>query len=125
MEKFREMVAAQGGDLDAPRPIAPASELTATHAGCVAAIDAEKLGMALIEMGAGRKKLGDKIDFATGLEMLVRLGESVERGQPIVRVFARSPNAEIGRQMIAEAITISNQPYSAPRLIVERIEASS
>lgn len=125
LEKFREMVDFQGGELDAPRAVATASEITAPHAGYVAGIDAEKLGMALVEMDAGRKKLGDRIDFTTGLEMLVRLGDRVERGQPLVRAFAHSRHAEIARRMIAEAITIADKPCPAPQLIVKRIEAST
>ena len=122
LEKFREMVAAQGGDLDAPRPIAPKSEVLADRAGYVAAINAEQLGMAIIELGGGRKKLGDKLDFSTGLEMLVRLGEKIDRGQPLANVFAPADKAPVARKMIADAITIADQPVQPPPLIVERIE---
>ncbi len=96
MEKFREMVAAQGGNLDAKRPIAPASEVTAAKSGYVAAMNVEQLGFAIIELGGGRQKLGDKLDFSTGLEMLVRLGDKVEKGQPLVRLFA--PRESLHRQ---------------------------
>jgi pyrimidine-nucleoside phosphorylase len=124
LAKFREMVAAQGGDLDEPRPIAPVSEVTAAQNGYIAAMNAEQLGMALIELGGGRKKLDDQVDHSVGLEMLVRLGDRVEKGQPLVRVFAHASNAPVGRKMIAEAITISEQPTQPPKLIVERIEPS-
>jgi pyrimidine-nucleoside phosphorylase len=122
LEKLREMVAAQGGDLDAPRPIAPKSELLADRAGYVAAINAEQLGMAIIELGGGRKKLGDKLDFSTGLEMRVRLGEKIDLGQPLANVFAPADKAPAARKMIADAITIADQPVQPPPLIVERIE---
>ena len=122
LEKLREMVAAQGGDLDAPRPIAPKSEVLADRAGYVAAIDAEQLGMAIIELGGGRKKLGDKLDFSTGLEMRVRLGEKIDRGQPLANVFAPADKAPVAQKMIADAITIADQPVQPPPLIVERIE---
>ena len=49
----------------------------------------KRLGYVIIELGGGRKKLGDKLDLSTGLEMLVRLGDTVEAGQPLVRVFAK------------------------------------
>jgi pyrimidine-nucleoside phosphorylase len=124
LEKFREMVAAQGGNLDAKRPIAPASEVTASKAGYIASMNVEQLGFAIIELGGGRQKLGDKLDFSTGLEMLVRLGDKVTPGQPLVRLFAPAAKAPVAQKMISSAITISDGPVTPPPLIVERIEAT-
>lgn len=114
LEKFVEMVAAQGGDLDRPRPIAAASEVLSLHTGQVTAIDTEQLGLAIIELGGGRKVLSDKIDFSTGLEMLVRLGDRVERGQPLVKLFAHPHHREHAVAMIQRAIRVeaSAQPVS-------------
>jgi pyrimidine-nucleoside phosphorylase len=123
LEKFREMVAAQGGDLDEERHIAPASEVTAAKAGYVASMNVEQLGFAIIELGGGRQKLGDKLDFSTGLEMLVRLGDKVDQGEPLVRVFAHHDKAEVARQMVSAAISLSDAPVKPPPLIVERIAA--
>src|SRR6185295_1643446 len=106
MEKFREMVTAQGGDLDKLVPAAPAVALPANRVGYVTAMNCEQLGMALIEMGGGRKKLGDKVDHSIGLELLVRLGDPVERDQPIANVYCPSSKSSAGIQMIMEAITI-------------------
>lgn len=121
LEKFREMVAAQGGDLDAPRPVAPAQEMTSPAAGCVTTIDTERLGRVIIELGGGRKKLGDELDLSVGLEMLVRLGDQVDQGQPLVRVFAKPDAAEAVRGDLLAAITIGDNPIDPPPLIVERI----
>jgi pyrimidine-nucleoside phosphorylase len=121
LEKFREMVAAQGGHLDAPRPVAPANELTSPWDGYVTAIDTERLGYAIIHLGGGRKQLGDKIDFSVGLEMMVRLGDTVEKSQPLVRIFAKpEAAAEVKRDVLA-AITIDDTRNEPPPLIVERI----
>jgi pyrimidine-nucleoside phosphorylase len=124
MEKFREMVAAQGGDLDKLVSAAPAVALPGNRVGYITAMNCEQLGMALIEMGGGRKKLGDKVDHSIGLEMLVRLGDRVERDQPIANVYAPSSKSAAGIQMVLEAITIGEEPIEPPPLIVERIEAS-
>jgi pyrimidine-nucleoside phosphorylase len=123
LEKFREMVAAQGGDLDAPRPVAPAQEMAAPRAGYVSAINTEQLGRVIIELGGGRKKLDDVLDLSTGLEMLVRLGDRIDQGQPIVRVFARSEAAQTVQDELLAAITIGDSPVEPPPLIVERIDA--
>ena len=124
MEKFREMVAAQGGDLDAARPIAPANELHSPRSGFVVAVDTEQLGRAIIEFGGGRKRLGDKLDLSVGLEMLVRLGDRVDAGQPLLRFFARPDAAAKGRDDLLQAITIGDNSVAPPLLIVERIEPS-
>jgi pyrimidine-nucleoside phosphorylase len=123
LEKFRDMVAAQGGDLDGPRPVAPAHELVSPWDGYVTAIDTERLGYVIIHLGGGRKQLGDKLDLSVGLEMLVRLGDAVEAHQPLVCVFA-PPEAvpHIQRDLLA-AITIGDNPIDPPPLIVERISS--
>jgi pyrimidine-nucleoside phosphorylase len=121
LEKFREMVAAQGGDLDAPRPLAPAHEVASPSAGNITAIDTERLGYAIINLGGGRKQLGDNLDLSVGLEMLVRLGDAVERGQPLVRVFAGSDALPRVRNDLLAAITIGDNRVEPPPLIVERV----
>jgi len=121
LEKFREMVAAQGGDLYAPRPVATAHNLDSPWEGFVTAIDTERLGYAMIHLGGGRKKLGDKLDYSVGLEMLVRLGDAVEKGQPRMRVFA-SPEAvpHVQRDLLS-AIMIGDTRLEPPPLIAERV----
>jgi len=122
LEKFREMVSTQGGDLDAARPVAPAHEIGSPWGGYVTAIDTERLGYVIINLGGGRKKLGDVLDLSVGLEMLVRLGDAVDAGQPLVRVFAESDAvAGIKRDLLA-AITIGDNAVEPPPLVVERIE---
>jgi pyrimidine-nucleoside phosphorylase len=121
LEKFREMVAAQGGNLDAPRPVAPAQEVASPRAGYVTAINTEAIGIVIIELGGGRKKLGDKLDLSVGLEMLVRLGNRVTAGQPLVRVFAKPDAAARIQPDLLAAITIGDRPIVPPPLIAERI----
>ena len=121
-EKLAEMVRAQEGDLDAPRPRAAEQMLTAERAGVVTAIDAEGLGRAIIELGGGRAALSDKIDPTVGLEILIRLGDSVEAGQPLVRLFVNQKGADEAARLTADAIQLADAPLAAPPLIVERID---
>jgi thymidine phosphorylase len=123
LEKFREMVAAQGGNLDAPRRVAPAHDIPSPWDGCVAAIDTERLGYVVINLGGGRRQLGDKLDLSIGFEMLVRLGDQVERGQPVARLFAEAEAVTHIKRDLLAAITIEDNPIVAPPLIVERIGA--
>lgn len=121
LEKFREMVAAEGGDLDAPRPVAPAHDIASPYAGFVTAIDTERLGYVVINLGGGRRQLGDKLDLSVGFEMLVRLGEKVDTGQPLARIFAQPDAVHHVKRDLLAAITISDDAIEPPPLIVERI----
>lgn len=122
LEKFAQMVSAQGGDLSAPRPRAEPVEVVAAGAGSVASIDTEMLGYAVIELGGGRKQKGDPIDHSVGLEMLVRLGDRVEAGQPIARLFAGDSGSDRAVAMASEAITVADGEASRPELILSRVE---
>ncbi len=121
MDKFREMVRAQGGDLDAPRPRAAKATLTSDANGFIGSIDVEQLGWAIIEMGGGRKHVGQSIDHSVGLEMLVRLGDRIEHGQPLVNVFARAENRDAALAQVRSAIRIAKDPCIPTPLIAERI----
>jgi thymidine phosphorylase len=120
-EKFNEMIVAQGGDPTAKLTIAPESDLPAPRAGYLASIDAEKLGQAVIAMGGGRQQLTDKLDHSTGFEMLTRLGEKIEPGQPLLRLFAKPDVAERVRPMILEAINLADKPPPTNELILDRL----
>jgi pyrimidine-nucleoside phosphorylase len=121
LDKFREMVAAQGGDLDAPRSVAPAHTVVSPLEGCITAIDTERLGYVVIHLGGGRRQLNDKLDLSVGFEMLVRIGDTVEKGQPLARIFAKADAvAEVKRDLLA-AVTIGDESAAPMPLIVERI----
>jgi len=122
LEKLREMVRAQGGNLDAPRPIAPATEVVASSDGYVSSMDCEALGQAVVILGGGRWQVIDQVDHSVGLEMLVRLGDEVAMGQPLVRIFAK--DAENVSDSIREAIVIRDEPPESTSLITGRIAHS-
>jgi pyrimidine-nucleoside phosphorylase len=93
---FRVTVEAQGGDpaiVDGARALeaAPAEEvLCAERPGQVAFGDLRELGRAVVDLGGGRKQLGDAIDPAVGLVLEVEEGQRVEAGVPLVRVRHRA-----------------------------------
>jgi pyrimidine-nucleoside phosphorylase/thymidine phosphorylase len=115
------MIAAQGGDPTAKLAIAQASDLLAPRAGYLASIDAEKLGQAVIAMGGGRQKLGDRLDHSTGFQMLRRFSDQIEAGEPLLRLFAKPNLAERVRPMLLEAIRLSDERPKPSPLILERI----
>ncbi|MDC0935342.1 thymidine phosphorylase [Pirellulales bacterium] len=121
-ERLAQMVAVQGGDLDASRRVAPASEATSAAEGYVAEVDAERLGQVIIVLGGGRKQKGDALDHSTGLEMQVRLGDKVAVGQPLATVFAPQAAVPEAEAMIREAIVLSNEAPPPSPLILDRVE---
>ncbi len=123
-EKFREMAVAQGGDPDAPRPVAPKCAVIATRSGYVAAVDAEQFGNTVIQLGGGRRIKSDTIDPSIGLEMLVRTGDRVEAGQPLLHIFAKHDAAAAVSAKLTAAIEISDAPPLSLPLIAERIPKS-
>jgi pyrimidine-nucleoside phosphorylase len=125
LAKFHAMVAAQGGDLAAPRHRAPAGTVASAVAGFVTLIHTEQLGQALVDMGGGRRQKGDRIDPSVGLEMLVRLGDRVEPGQPLVRVFADDALAQRVRPQLAAALVVGSAPPAPTPLIRERVTAEA
>ncbi|MCH2201102.1 MAG: thymidine phosphorylase [Fuerstiella sp.] len=122
MERFEMLVAAQSGDLGTRRPFAPAAEVTSEQSGIVSAIDTQAIGWSIIAMGGGRQKLSDQIDHSVGIEMLVRVGDTVTSGQPLMRMFTRNPDRF--RPELRGSITLSDHA-SPPVLIADRIAGES
>jgi pyrimidine-nucleoside phosphorylase len=95
-EKFKTLIEVQGGDigyLDDPGrfPKAPLIEsLLSPHSGYLAKIDARIVGETSVDLGAGRAKKSDSIDHAVGIEVLHKVGDFVEQGQPVFIVHANS-----------------------------------
>lgn len=124
LDKFREMVRLQGGDAgvadDTSRlPRARVlQELTAPSQGCVASVDAELVGRACITLGAGRRKVTDTVNHAVGISGIVKVGEKVEAGQPVLTIHADSDNAAAGASLLlSEAVAVSESPVAPPPLI--------
>jgi pyrimidine-nucleoside phosphorylase len=95
MHKFRQMVAAQGGDLamvDNPErlPQAPIIEtVTSPRTGFVSTIDAGQIGWSCLQLGAGRQVKSDEIDLAVGMIIPTKVGDFVQEGDALGTVYAR------------------------------------
>jgi len=126
--KFRELVAAQGGDVsqvDDPSklPRAPRIEtLRAPRTAYVSAIAADQVGIASVRLGAGREKKGDPIDHRTGILLHAKVGDRVERGQPYADVHVAGKPADADAiAMIRGAFGWSARRVPRRRLILGRI----
>ena len=119
--KLEEMVKSHGGDLNRKREIAASHAVESKESGFVSRINAERLGLAVIEMGGGRKKLGDQIDHSSGIEFLVRIGDKIEKGQPLANVFCNSNSTQYAIELVGASVGVTDSEVPAPELIVESL----
>jgi thymidine phosphorylase len=120
-ERFARMVTALGGPADIvecpDRHLARAPiELAAVPdvAGVLARVDARALGLIVVELGGGRRRVEDSIDAAVGLAEVRGVGEVVDRDRPIAIVHARSAaDAEAAAMRLREAVTVGDEPGAA------------
>ncbi|OBZ08076.1 pyrimidine-nucleoside phosphorylase [Bacillus sp. FJAT-26390] len=126
LAKFKAFLAAQGGDAAvvddfSKLPQAPAIiEVTAASSGFVNAIEAEQLGLAAMLLGAGRATKDATIDYAVGVTLRKKVGDSVESGETLALLHVREAN-ESAREVaerVRHAYTIqANQPAARPLLL--------
>jgi pyrimidine-nucleoside phosphorylase len=125
LEKFHQMVAAQGGDLSAKLPAAKQTkEIAATATGYVHSIECDQLGYAVIALGGGRTMASDTIDFAVGFERPKKIGDPVTRGESLIVMHYNDPaRAAEAERMVQQAYDIRPDPVVArPKLIVDRVD---
>ena len=126
MDVWRKMISAQGGDNNAPLPVAKEKlEITASTSGKLLTLDAMKVGVAAWRLGAGRQKQGEVLQLGAGVEIHVKPGDMVKSGQSILTLhtddstrFARAQEVLTGAYSIGGSDDIVKQ---LP-LVIERIE---
>jgi pyrimidine-nucleoside phosphorylase len=125
LQAFARMVEAQGGDpgvTEDPWSVLPRAplirSLVADRGGFLAAVEAEEIGRASVDLGAGRRKKGDPIDPAAGIVFEPKVGDRLEEGQEIGTIHARDEGAAEGaaRKVLA-SLTLSEEPVEAPPLV--------
>jgi pyrimidine-nucleoside phosphorylase len=129
---FREMVAAQGGDLHAldagaafHTPLCR-RDFCADRSGYFSTADCTKIGWAVQRLGAGRERAGEPVEPHAGLEMHVKLGDRVEAGQPLVTLFTQNEAlfAE-PEHLLRAAIVIADAPGEPSPLVGKIISADN
>jgi thymidine phosphorylase len=92
MDRFRRLIAAQGGDLSVPLPIGSCSEtVTAARGGTMGDIDAMAVGLAAWRLGAGRSRPGEAVQPGAGIKIHRRPGEPVAAGEPLFTLYTDAP----------------------------------
>lgn len=94
----------------------------APRAGVVAGLDARSIGLAAVKLGAGRRKVGEKIDLAAGFLLKKKVGSGVKRGEPLGMVLG----SDLGRvrqaaRLLLATYRFSTGPVRPSRLLLGRL----
>jgi len=123
MDRFRRLIAAQGGDLSVPLPLgAHAETVTAARGGTMGDIDAMAVGLAAWRLGAGRPRPGVAVQSGAGVRIHRRPGEPVAAGEPLFTLYTDTPErfaaalAELGGGW-----SVGDTPPVSRPLIIDRI----
>jgi thymidine phosphorylase len=123
MDTWRRMVAAQGGDPDAPLPLAAeTTEVVAPASGVLTEIDAFAVGIAAWRLGAGRARKEDAVSAAAGVMLRHQRGAVVQAGEVLAVLHAddaaRFPGA---LEALSAAFSIGAQAGESPPRVLERV----
>ena len=128
VEKFREVIANQGGD---PRvvddyarmpSVTESQTVTAARDGFVSGLQAENIGRAAVALGAGRAKLEDLVDPAVGIDVERPVGSPVRKGDVILVVRHRAGRglAE-AMPLLTAAVNVGDAAPVVPAVVVEEV----
>jgi pyrimidine-nucleoside phosphorylase len=128
LAKFRDFVVAQGGDggmIDEPArlPTAPVQQpVTAPRPGYLQRIDARALGLAVVELGGGRQRKGDAIDYRVGIVAPAKVGDRLAAGDPLCTIHAADDaSAAAILSTVQEAYTLAAEPVAPLATVYARV----
>lgn len=127
LARFKAMIKAQHGD---PNVVDDYSlmphakyqiEYPAQKGGVIAKLTADEIGMASMLMGGGRQKADDQLDYAVGIELHKKIGDSVQKGESIMTIWSNREDIDDVKELLDQAVTIKESAQQ-PTLIHETIE---
>ena len=124
LEKFEEMIEAQGGDLN---DIYSKNNFARNHikiksreTGYIKSINTEKIGWALVEMGCGKKVISDTLDHSAGIKTNYKVGDKIYKGDTFYELFGfNEKKLKNAKKMLTKAFIISEQEQEQEKLIIE------
>ena len=126
MDKWNQMISAQGGDPKAALPVAKESHIvTASSAGVLTQLDALSVGVASWRLGAGRERKEDAVQFGAGVVLHAQQGDHVVAGQPLLTLHTDEPGRfERAMASLEGGITIDASAAPKPRqILLDRVTA--
>jgi thymidine phosphorylase len=124
MDRFRALVAAQGGDLSVPLPVGKYTETVAAgRGGTMGDIDAMAVGLTVWRLGAGRSRPGELVQPGAGIQIHRRPGEPVVVGEPLFTLYTDTPERfESAMAELAAGWSVADTPPVRRPLIIDRID---
>jgi thymidine phosphorylase len=125
LRRYRAMIAAQGGDPDAPLPrAAHVRQLPAAASGWLRRLDARAVGVAAWRLGAGRARKEDPVSPSAGVLCLAKPGEQVTAGRPVLELRA-DDESRFGPALAAlsDAIEVGPEPPRPAPAVIDRLGA--
>lgn len=126
LARFKAMIKAQHGD---PNVVDDYSlmphakyqiEYPAQKGGVIAKLTADEIGMASMLMGGGRQKADDQLDYAVGIELHKKIGDSVQKGESIMTIWSNREDIDDVKELLDQAVAIKESAQQ-PTLIHETI----
>jgi len=126
-EKFKQMVAAQGGEtrfIESPDDY-PASKATQTinaeQSGTIHQLDAKKIGTAVMKLGGGRAVMSDTIDPKAGIILSKKMSDRVEKGEPLATLYTDREEKMTGvARQVRDAFLIKDEPVKSEPLVLKK-----
>ncbi len=132
LERFRQMVELQGGDvraIDDPKKLPQAQhtvKVTSTKGGYVASMQCEQIGTACVILGGGRERKEDAVDPSVGIVLHKKVGGRVEPGEPLATIYYNvESKAERAKQLIAQSCEVAETAPTHRRPLIHRVIGKS
>jgi thymidine phosphorylase len=124
MDHWRRMVAAQGGNPDAPLPTAKHQEvISADKDGVIASMNALQVGISAWRLGAGRERQGEKVQAGAGIEIHAKPGRAIKKGEPLFTLHTDDPaRFERAKAALNGAVEIGSKVADHLPLVLEKID---
>ncbi|MGW4811231.1 thymidine phosphorylase [Kitasatospora cineracea] len=125
MDHWRRMITAQGGDPDAPLPVARETHVVPAPAtGVLTALDAYAVGVAAWRLGAGRARKEDPVQAGAGVELHAKPGDPVTAGQPLLTLHTDTPERfPYALESLEGAVTVApaGTAFTPAPIVLDRI----
>lgn len=128
LEKFRELIEAQGGDTDVishPEKLMTARmkiPVEAQESGYIYEIEAKNIGQAVVNLGGGRMKKEDIVDSSVGVEVLKKIGDKVEKGDILMYIHTNQEGARNQVDFLRNSYHLADRPVAKIKEILDVIE---
>jgi len=128
LDKFREMVELQGGDvraIDDPKKLPQAQHtmtVTSAKSGYLASLQCEQVGTACVILGGGRERKEDFVDPSVGIALHKKVGDAVSKGEALATIYYNDEGRAVrARQLLEESYEITDTPAHEKRPLIHRV----